>query len=85
MAEPVSPENCLDPSAHDGPFRYCPYCSWTEADDAGPCLARVVWRNAVASPEFICESYEAHAGPHRFTLLGAEPPAKLTWEGGEHA
>lgn len=26
----VPPEACPDPSVHGNPFRYCPYCSWTE-------------------------------------------------------
>lgn len=24
------PEHCPDPSVHGNPFRYCPYCTWTE-------------------------------------------------------
>lgn len=28
---------CPDPSVHGNPFRYCPYCSWTEPlGDHGP-------------------------------------------------
>lgn len=32
--QPVSPEECPDPSVHGNPFRYCPYCTWTEGHDA---------------------------------------------------
>lgn len=33
MTEPVTPEECPDPSVHGNPFRYCPNCTWTEIDD----------------------------------------------------
>lgn len=28
--QPVPPEQCPDPETHGNPFRYCPYCTWTE-------------------------------------------------------
>lgn len=31
----VPPEQCPDPSVHGNPFRYCPYCSWTEQGPIG--------------------------------------------------
>lgn len=36
MTDPVSPEDCPDPSVHGSPFRYCPTCTWTELDDVDP-------------------------------------------------
>lgn len=33
----IKPEDCPDPSNHDGPFRYCPSCTWTED---GPMMER---------------------------------------------
>ena len=91
MTEPISPNECPTRELHaDGPFRYCPNCSWTEADDAPPCRSEVLWHRSevlhdTIRARFICEDYLGHHGDHSFTLKACEPIAKLTWAAQEGA
>ena len=83
----TDPKDCPDPAVH-GTFRYCPYCTWTEADDAPPCDAVLGMRDdRWGLIEHHCESYQGHAGVHFHVMGACEPPARLVWldAGGEGA
>lgn len=72
----VKPEDCPEKANHaNGPFRYCPYCSWTEADDAPPCPSVF----EIYLVPYTCESYVGHAGEHYRNFLHNSHHAKLVW------
>ena len=64
------PEHCPDPSVHGNPFRYCPYCTWTE--EAAQELDPPANRPTLSDPALVEE-----AARRGMTVMDAAEAARL--------
>lgn len=78
----IDPSNCPTPQLHGqgSPFRYCPNCTWSEADGAGPCDATILIGDDRYPIRARCEDYSGHAGSHHVTMDACKPVGRLVWD-----
>lgn len=71
------PEDCPTPEYHRT-HRYCPSCTWTEAEDKPRCPA-VNRHEGSGDLGHQCESYEGHHGDHHVVWLHRVPKTTISW------